>query len=135
MEARSTYWRNGPRRNGPRTDRRRGDGPLRGGRRRRGIRGGWPRPRAAAALALLVALLAVGCGRSAHSSTGGPGARIELTAAENFWGSIAAQLGGEKVAVTSVIVNPDTDPHSYEPTAADGVAMARSRMAIRSEER
>ena len=58
------------------------------------------------------------------------GRRIELTAAENFWGSIAAQLGGEKVAVTSIIVNPDTDPHSYEPTAADGVAIARSRMAI-----
>ena len=30
----------------------------------------------------------------------------------------------------SVIVNPSTDPHSYEPTASDGVAFARSQMAI-----
>ncbi len=89
-----------------------------------------PRLRVATASALLLALLAVGCGRSGPSSSGGAGSRIQLTAAENFWGSIAAQLGGDKVAVTSVIVNPDTDPHSYEPTAADGVAMARSRMAI-----
>jgi len=34
------------------------------------------------------------------------------------------------VAVSSFIVNPNTDPHSYEPTAADGVALARSQMAI-----
>jgi zinc/manganese transport system substrate-binding protein len=51
-------------------------------------------------------------------------------AAENFWGSIATQLGGSKVAVRSIIVNPNTDPHSYEPTAADGVALAMSQMAI-----
>ncbi len=38
-----------------------------------------------------------------------------MVAAENFWGSIAAQLGGQQVDVQSIIVNPDTDPHSYEP--------------------
>jgi len=32
--------------------------------------------------------------------------------------------------VSSIVADPDTDPHSYEPTAADGVALARSRMAI-----
>jgi zinc/manganese transport system substrate-binding protein len=53
-----------------------------------------------------------------------------VVAAENFWGSIATQLGGSKVAVQSIIVNPNTDPHSYEPTALDGVALARSQMAI-----
>ena len=35
-----------------------------------------------------------------------------------------------KVTVQSVIVNPSTDPHSYEPMASDGVAFARSQMAI-----
>ena len=34
------------------------------------------------------------------------------------------------MAVQSIIANPNTDPHSYEPTAADGVAIARSQMAI-----
>ncbi len=32
--------------------------------------------------------------------------------------------------MSSIIVNPNTDPHSYEPTASDGVTLARSRMAI-----
>jgi zinc/manganese transport system substrate-binding protein len=55
---------------------------------------------------------------------------LQVVAAENFWGSVASQLGGGKVSVHSIIVNPDTDPHSYEPTAADGVALAGSRVAI-----
>jgi zinc/manganese transport system substrate-binding protein len=79
-------------------------------------------------LAATLALLA-GCGGSAGPGSA-PTGKIEVVAAENFWGSIAAQLGGSKVAVSSVIVNPNTDPHSYEPTAADGVAIARSQMAI-----
>ncbi len=53
-----------------------------------------------------------------------------MVAAENFWGSIAAQLGGGKVDVQSIIVNPSTDPHSYEPTAQDARTMAGAQMAI-----
>jgi zinc/manganese transport system substrate-binding protein len=77
-----------------------------------------------------IALLLSGCGGSAASSSGSSAGKLRVVAAENFWGSIAAQLGGSKVALSSVIVNPSTDPHSYEPTASDGVAMARSQMAI-----
>jgi zinc/manganese transport system substrate-binding protein len=51
-------------------------------------------------------------------------------AAENFWGSIAAQLGGAKVHVRTIISNPDTDPHSYEPTPADARTLAGSGLAI-----
>ena len=71
------------------------------------------------------------CGGGAAGSAGGysPG-KLQVVAAENFWGSIATQLGGSKVSVQSIIVNPDTDPHSYEPTASDGVALAKSQMAI-----
>jgi zinc/manganese transport system substrate-binding protein len=53
-----------------------------------------------------------------------------VVAAENFWGSIAAQLGGETVAVHSIIANPGTDPHSYEPTAQDARTMAGAQLAI-----
>jgi zinc/manganese transport system substrate-binding protein len=70
------------------------------------------------------------CGGSASSSSASSAGKLQVAAAENFWGSIAAQLGGEKVAVSSIIVNPNTDPHSYEPTAADGVTFASSQMAI-----
>ena len=80
---------------------------------------------------LLLAVLAafvVGCAGSATKA--GRGGPIEVVAAENFWGSIAAQLGGSKVHVTSVVSSPATDPHDYEPTAADGRLQAGARMAI-----
>jgi zinc/manganese transport system substrate-binding protein len=69
-----------------------------------------------------------GCGSEGPKS--GVGGRLQVVAAENFWGSIAAQLGGTKVDVRSIIVNPDTDPHSYEPTAADARTMASAQIAI-----
>jgi zinc/manganese transport system substrate-binding protein len=87
----------------------------------------------AVAVCALVAALLAGCdksGPSATAGTGGEGGRLRVVAAENFWGSIASQLGGSRVAVSSIIVNPDTDPHSYEPTAADARTMAGARLAI-----
>ncbi|MDI5968200.1 zinc ABC transporter substrate-binding protein [Streptomyces sp. SL13] len=64
------------------------------------------------------------------SGTGGTGRVIQVVAAENFWGSIAGQLGGSHVHVTSVITNPATDPHDYEPTAADARTVSMARVAV-----
>ena len=77
-----------------------------------------------------IVLLGTGCGGPTPSAAGPSSGRLQVAAAENFWGSIAAQLGGDAVTVSSIIVNPSTDPHSYEATAADGVTIARSQMAI-----
>jgi zinc/manganese transport system substrate-binding protein len=81
------------------------------------------------ALVAGLGLLVAGCGESASSSVGSSG-KLQVAAAENFWGSIASQLGGSRVAVSSIIVNPSTDPHAYEPTASDGITLARSKIAI-----
>jgi zinc/manganese transport system substrate-binding protein len=70
-----------------------------------------------------------GCG-SAEPNEEPVSGKLRVVAAENFWGSIAAQLGGDKVAVRSIIVNPSTDPHSYEPTAGDARTMAGARLVI-----
>ncbi len=79
----------------------------------------------------LISVALAGCGGAAIGAEGGSSnGRLVVVAAENFWGSIASQLGGTKVAVQSIIVNPNTDPHSYEPTASDGIALAKSQMAI-----
>jgi zinc/manganese transport system substrate-binding protein len=51
-------------------------------------------------------------------------------AAENFWASIASQLGGDRVNVTAIITSPDTDPHDYEPTPSDGRAIASAHYVI-----
>ena len=44
--------------------------------------------------------------------------RPNVVAAENFYGGIARQIAGPSVAVTSVLNNPDQDPHLFEPSPA-----------------
>ena len=83
-----------------------------------------------ALLLLLAALSASATGCAGATPKAGGDGPLEVVAAENFWGSIAAQLGGSKVHVTSVVTSPATDPHDYEPTAADGRLLAGARMAI-----
>jgi zinc/manganese transport system substrate-binding protein len=69
-----------------------------------------------------------GCGTSASDpSTGG---KVQVVAAENFWGSIATQLGGSRADVRSIIVSPAQDPHSYEPTPAAARTLATAQLAI-----
>lgn len=82
-----------------------------------------------AAIAAIGAGALAGCG-SAEPGEDGGGGGLRVVAAENFWGSLAAQLGGKKVEVTSIIVNPETDPHSYEPSAKDARTMADAALAI-----
>lgn len=88
-------------------------------------------PWAAAAALAMVAMgaLAAGCS-SAGPAPLGPGRVIEVVAAENFWGSIASQLGGAHARVRSIVVNPNADPHSYEPTTDNARSVATARMVI-----
>ena len=45
---------------------------------------------------------------------------IKIVAAENFYGDIAKQIGGPDVAVTSILNNPDQDPHLFEVKSVGG---------------
>jgi zinc/manganese transport system substrate-binding protein len=83
---------------------------------------------------LVVAVAAVaavaGCATTAPRRASGGSAVLNVVAAENFWGSLAEQLGGDRVHVTSIINNPDADPHDYEPTASDGRDIAAADLVI-----
>jgi zinc/manganese transport system substrate-binding protein len=69
----------------------------------------------------------MGSGASARSSQSGA---FQVVVAENFWGSIARQEGGSRARVTSIIVNPNADPHAYEPSVADARVMAGAKYVI-----
>jgi zinc/manganese transport system substrate-binding protein len=79
-----------------------------------------------AALIVVAGLVLTGCSSQTSSSAG----QVNVVAAENFWGSIAAQLAGSKAHVQSIIVKPAQDPHTYEPTAADARTLATAQLAI-----
>jgi zinc/manganese transport system substrate-binding protein len=55
---------------------------------------------------------------------------INVVAAENFWGSLVAQLGGNRTAVTSIVTDPNTDPHEYEANTSTAVAITNAQYII-----
>src|SRR5438477_3473027 len=80
-------------------------------------------------LVTLVALLGLGL---AGCGGGGVGSALDVVASTNVYGDIAAQIGGSHVHVTSVLDNPNADPHLFEPGTQNGLAVAEARLAIQN---
>ena len=55
---------------------------------------------------------------------------IPVIAGENFYGDIATQIGGPYVKVTSILTNPDQDPHLFEASPSVGRAVSTARIVI-----
>jgi zinc/manganese transport system substrate-binding protein len=92
-------------------------------------------PVLSSAVAALLCLGAAACSTSAKSPSSGPsspgaGTVLNVVASINAWGSILSELGGAHVHETSIITNPATDPHVYEPTPSDGRTIADSQLFV-----
>ncbi|MGH3586715.1 MAG: metal ABC transporter solute-binding protein, Zn/Mn family, partial [Pseudonocardia sp.] len=85
-----------------------------------------------AAVAALAALTVAGCGSDAGTPPAGqPGeGALPVVASTNVYGSIVDAVGGDRVSVESLIDSPSADPHSYESTPADAVAVAKARVVV-----
>ena len=55
---------------------------------------------------------------------------LPVVAAENFYGDLLAQIGGDRVHVTSILSNPNADPHEYESSVRDATAIAQARLVV-----
>ncbi|MYU10954.1 zinc ABC transporter solute-binding protein [Streptomyces sp. SID8361] len=86
---------------------------------------------AGASLALLA-----GCGSSDSgsdkkgSSGSDSSSKITVVASTNVYGDIADRIGGGKVDVTSIINDPDQDPHSYEADTRTQLALSKAKVVI-----
>lgn len=72
-------------------------------------------------------------GRAGGGAAGGGASgdgRIEVVAAENTWGAIVAGLGGDRVHVTSVVEDPNVDPHDYEATVGNARSVANAQLVV-----
>ncbi len=67
---------------------------------------------------------------AASAAVGSSGPVINVVAAENFWGSLVAQLGGAHVNVTSIITDPNVDPHEYEANDSDAIAVRNAQYVV-----
>ena len=55
---------------------------------------------------------------------------VKVVAAENFYGDMANQIGGANVAVTSILSNPDDDPHLFEASPETAKALSDAKVVI-----
>jgi zinc/manganese transport system substrate-binding protein len=83
----------------------------------------------AALAATTLGLAGAASAATARAATSTPGV-VHVVAAENFWGNITSQLGGRDVDVTSLITNPNADPHLFETNAADAAKLAQAQVVI-----
>jgi zinc/manganese transport system substrate-binding protein len=82
-----------------------------------------------------IALALTGCGSStspADRPVGGTAgaAPLQVVASTDVYGSIVTAVGGDRVTVTSIIHSPGADPHEYEATPADAVAVNRATLVV-----
>ncbi|MFG3019998.1 metal ABC transporter solute-binding protein, Zn/Mn family [Streptomyces sp. NPDC048254] len=83
-----------------------------------------------------LALLA-GCGSSSDSGSDGSSAsgpasssRIPVVASTNVYGDIVERIGGDHVDVTSIISDPDQDPHSYEADTQNQLTLSKAKVVV-----
>jgi len=79
-----------------------------------------------AALALAAAT-ATACGSGSAAPADG---KIKVVASTDVWGSVVKAVGGDDVAVTSIIDDPTKDPHDYEVKPADTAAVAGAQLLV-----
>ena len=94
----------------------------------------------AVTLPLAAALLASACSSSSPSSgssgggTTAPASTAKITAigAENEYADVIAQVGGKYVQASSILSNPNTDPHTFEASPAVGREMSAAKLIVQN---
>jgi zinc/manganese transport system substrate-binding protein len=69
-------------------------------------------------------------GSGSGSDGGGSGAAVSLVASTNVWGDVASQVGGDLVEVTSLITDPEADPHEYEASTRNQLALKKAQIVL-----
>ncbi len=82
------------------------------------------------ALFLLSACGSTTTGSGSSPNTASSSTVINVVAAENFYGDITKQLGGSHVAVTSILSDPNVDPHEYESNVQTAETVSKAQLVI-----
>ena len=94
----------------------------------------------AVALPLAAALLAAACSSSSPSSAAGGSstaaaastAKITAIGAENEYADVISQVGGKYVQASSIMSNPNTDPHTFEASPAVAREITAAKLIVQN---
>jgi zinc/manganese transport system substrate-binding protein len=88
------------------------------------------RPLAVPALVAAAAIALTGCSTSSTSSASAADGTVNVVASTNVYGSLVESIGGEHVTVTSILSNPNQDPHTFEASARTQLAVSKAQLLI-----
>jgi zinc/manganese transport system substrate-binding protein len=77
-----------------------------------------------------IAILLLSLPAMPQATSGGTDPAVPIVAAENFYGELAARIGGQNVSVTSILSNPDQDPHLFEASPSVARELSAARIVI-----
>ncbi len=83
-----------------------------------------------AATALLGTLALAACGNTAQAQPAAEDSRIQVLSSTTVYANLAGEIGGDLVDSASIIDSPSQDPHSYEATARDKLAVSKAQLVI-----
>jgi zinc/manganese transport system substrate-binding protein len=86
----------------------------------------------AAALPLAAALLASACSSSPGAAGGTSAATITAIGAENEYADVISQVGGKYVQASSIMSNPNTDPHAFEASPAIAREISGAKLIVQN---
>lgn len=88
---------------------------------------------AAGLAGLLGAATLTACGSSGSHAAGG-GSSITVVASTDVWGDVTKQIVGDlaasKVRITSIITDPSADPHTYEASPLNQLAISKADLVV-----
>jgi zinc/manganese transport system substrate-binding protein len=73
-----------------------------------------------------------GAGPAVSSGSAGSAGRIDAVGAENQYADVIGQIGGQWVQVTSILDNPNTDPHTFEASPSVAREVSRARLIVQN---
>ncbi|MDQ0820268.1 zinc/manganese transport system substrate-binding protein [Arthrobacter sp. V4I6] len=81
-----------------------------------------------------LSVMLTACSPTAESARTGDGdgadGVVEVVASTSVYGDIVSTIGGDKVRVNSIIARTSQDPHSYEATTQDKLAVSKAEMLV-----
>ncbi|HET8795628.1 MAG TPA: zinc ABC transporter substrate-binding protein [Arthrobacter sp.] len=84
----------------------------------------------AIAVGAAVVLALTGCADDAGSAQNPDDGVISVVTSTNVYGDIAETVGGDNVEVTPIIDSVSQDPHSYEATVRDKLAVTKAELVV-----
>ncbi len=69
---------------------------------------------------------------SASGTTAAASAPIVVVASTNVWGDVVERVGGDHVQLTSVISDPSADPHAFQASAQNQLALSKAALVVQN---